>query len=173
MADFLVEIDYKEEIISMEYQSTRTKQIPKISPDNQTNGASSDSGSSRLVLTSSDKQQYTYALRFCFSASNNEAGSHPLFPRSWEEIPSFTITAERHYKVAEVLVKEGAVIEPGTRVVTLDILEEEERPKSSTRSTQSDTSESHQSKAVSHDDSAPPNKKQKVQVSFSLYLPMF
>nr|GFB17623.1 hypothetical protein [Tanacetum cinerariifolium] len=79
-----------------------------------------------------------------------------------------------HYKVAEVLVKEGAVIETRTRLLPLDILEEEEeRPKSSTRSTQSDTSESLQSKAVSHDDSAPPNKKQKVQVSFSLYLPMF
>nr|GFA12094.1 hypothetical protein [Tanacetum cinerariifolium] len=76
----------------------------------------------------------------------NDAYKFTKFPRSWEDIPSFKITAERHYKVAEVLVKEGAVIEAGTRVVTLDILEEEERPKSSTRSTQSDTSESLQSK---------------------------
>nr|GEW31256.1 hypothetical protein [Tanacetum cinerariifolium] len=69
------------------------------------------------------------------------------FPRSWEDIPSFTIIAEWHYKVAEVLVKEGAVIEKGTRLLPLDILEEEEeRPKSSTRSTQSDTYESLQSK---------------------------
>ncbi|GKF38706.1 hypothetical protein Tco_0118767, partial [Tanacetum coccineum] len=48
------------------------------------------------------------------------------FPRSWEDIQSFTIPASRHYKVAEVLVKEGAVIEAGTRLLTLDILEEEE-----------------------------------------------
>ncbi|GKG15398.1 hypothetical protein Tco_0357721, partial [Tanacetum coccineum] len=56
----------------------------------------------------------------------NHAYNFTKFPRSWEDIPSFTIPAEWHYRVAEVLVKEGAVIEAGTRLLTLDILEEEE-----------------------------------------------
>ncbi|GKD68281.1 hypothetical protein Tco_1322371, partial [Tanacetum coccineum] len=67
------------------------------------------------------------------------------FPRSWEDIPSFTIPAEWHYRVAEVLVKEGAVIEAGTRLLTLDILEEEE-----------------EAADEDLDDSAPANKKHKV-----------
>jgi ribonuclease HI len=61
----------------MEYQQTRTRQIPELDLDTWTlfiDGASSDSAAgSGLALTSHDKQQYTYALRSNFDASNNEA----------------------------------------------------------------------------------------------------
>lgn len=76
MAYFLAEIGYKEETTNMEYQPTQARKIPELGPYTWTlftDGALSDSSSGvGLILTSLDRQQYTYALRFGFGASNNK-----------------------------------------------------------------------------------------------------
>ncbi|XP_071739866.1 uncharacterized protein [Rutidosis leptorrhynchoides] len=67
LADFLLEITEKIDYLQDVKNSNYVWEL-------HTDGASSEEGvGARLVLTSLEGEEHTYALKFCFYASNNEA----------------------------------------------------------------------------------------------------